>query len=230
MTRPITFSIGEYYHVYNRGTDKRMTFLNPKDYDRFTALLYMCNSSDQIRINLQEKSLHKLLVTKRSHKLVDIGAYCLMPNHFHILLHECVENGISQFMHKLGTGYTMYFNKKNDRTGSLFQGVFKARHVDTDQYLKYLFAYIHLNPIKLIQSDWEKVGIKDLNEAERFLREFKYSSYPEYIHLKRPEKDIIEKGAFPDYFENKENFQAMIKFWLDFSTDYHLSNKTDRNS
>ena len=217
--RSLEFSIGEFYHIYNRGTDKRKIFLNPKDYDRFIALLYLCNSTDSVHISLQGRSLKDLLSIKQSKKLVDIGAYCLMPNHFHILLREREKNGISSFMHKLSTGYTMYFNKKNNRSGNLFQGVFKATHVNTDRYLKYLFSYIHLNPIKLIQSDWEKSGIKDAKSAEQFLQSYKYSSYDEYTNLNRLQKVILEKEAFPDYFENKESFQTMLKFWLDFSKD-----------
>src|SRR6266853_650766 len=119
MTRPIEFSLGEYYHVYNRGSDKRRVFLSPRDYDRFVALLYMCNSPEPVHISLQGKSLSDLLKIKHKKRLVDIGVYCMMPNHFHLLLRERVENGISQFMHKLATGYTMYFNKKNNRSGSL---------------------------------------------------------------------------------------------------------------
>ena len=91
-----------------------------------------------------------------------------MPNHFHILVKEKIENGISKFMGKLTTGYSMYFNKRYDRTGSLFQGVFKSVHADSDEYLKYLFAYIHLNPIKLINPEWKENGIKDKNRANAF--------------------------------------------------------------
>ena len=217
--RRIIFSIGEFYHVYNRGTDKRKIFLTPKDYERFIALLYLCNSKDSVHISLQGRTLRDLLSIKQSKKLVDIGAYCLMPNHFHILLREREKNGISSFMHKLSTGYTMYFNKKNNRSGSLLQGTFKANHVDTDRYLKYLFAYIHLNPVKLIQTDWERVGIKNIKSTEEFLQSYKYSSYDEYTNLNRLEKILLEKEAFPDYFENKESFKNMINFWLDFSSD-----------
>lgn len=228
MTRPIEFSLGEFYHVYNRGTDKRDIFLSPSDSDRFTALLHLCNSTEPVHIRLQGTRLDNLLKIKPSGKLVDIGAYCLMPNHFHILLRERTEGGISQFMHKLATGYTMYFNKKNSRSGGLFQGVFKARHIDSDNYLKYLFAYIHLNPVKLLQSNWEKAGIKDVSTIENFLQNYKYSSFHEYTDKHRPEKVILEKESFPDYFENKENFKSMIKFWLEFSKDFLSSTKREK--
>ncbi len=139
VMRRIELSIGEYYHIYNRGTDKRGIFLSPKDYERFIALLHVCNAIEPINARLQRRSLKDTLAIKQPKRLVDIGTYCLMPNHFHLLIRERRENGISLFMHRLSTAYTMYFNIKNNRTGSLFEGVFKAQHVNTDEYLKYLF-------------------------------------------------------------------------------------------
>ena len=90
-----------------------------------------------------------LLDLPRKETLVDIGAYCLMPNHFHLLIRETAEGNISRFMLKLQTGYPMYFNKKYQRTGALFEGKFKAKHITNDNHLKYLFAYLHLNPVKI---------------------------------------------------------------------------------
>ncbi len=217
MTRPITFSTGEFYHIYNRGTEKRKIFLSQYDYKRFTALLYLSNSTNSVRITIGRKSLDELLGVDRNNTLVDIGAYCLMPNHFHILVHEKTENGLSHFMQKLTTAYTMYFNKKSERSGNLFQGVFKAEHADKDEYLKYLFAYIHLNPIKLIESKWKEIGIKNQSRAEKFLENYPHSSYSEYIDKSRKEKRILTPEAFPSYFENTNDFQKMVSFWLNFN-------------
>jgi len=99
------------------------------------------------------------------------------------MIKEVSEKGISLFMHKLLTAYSMYFNIKRQRTGALFQGRYKARHIDNDNYLKYLFAYIHLNPIKIIQRNWKEKGIENLNGAKKFLRGYKYSSYHENIGI-----------------------------------------------
>jgi len=216
MLRPITFSIGEFYHVYNRGTDKRKIFITNRDYERFIVLLYLANSNNSIRIDLRRQSFQDLMEIDRGKNFVDIGAYCLMPNHFHILLREKTENGISLFMQKLTTAYTMYFNKKHERNGVLFQGVFKAEHLENDNYLKYMYSYIHLNPIKLIDPTWREKGIKNQSEAERFLEQYRYSSYPEYTNVNRKEKVIINKRAFPEYFGDADNFQKMIRFWLSF--------------
>ena len=139
-----------------------------------------------------------------------------MPNHFHLLVREKIENGISLFMKKLLTGYSMYFNKKYERTGALFEGRFKAQHADNDEYLKYLFAYIHLNPVKLIEPKWRETGIQNRPDAENYLKQYTYSSYPEYIKQNRPFKKLLTTETFPNYFEDELSFQEMIKDWLTF--------------
>lgn len=221
MERKSVFSIGEYYHIYNRGTEKRDIFLDKADYLRFLVLLYISNNTDIVHIsNLinQGDSLMKIMKLERGETLVDIGVYCLMPNHFHLLIKEKVENGISKFMKKLSTGYSMYFNKRYDRTGSLFQGVFKSVYADNDEYLKYLFAYIHLNPVKLIDSRWKENGIKDKNSAETFLGEYTFSSYWDYKEKNnRLESNIINKEVFPGYFVENKDFENLINDWLSYN-------------
>ena len=217
MSRKIIFSLGENYHIYNRGNDKRVTFQNKTDYDRFIALLYLCNSVKNIRLSDYPKvKLEKLLDIKRGETIVDIGAYCLMPNHFHLLIHEKTENGISKFMQKLLTAYTMYFNKKNERTGSLFSGLFKATHANEDEYLKYLFSYIHLNPIKLIEPMWKEKGISDKKKANMFLNLYDYSSFLDFTGKQRKESVILDKKHFPEYFKNFKEFADFIENWLSF--------------
>jgi len=163
--RALQFSEQEFYHVYNRGTDKRTIFLDESDYKRFKELLFLCNSEESVDVRAIYREYNYVYEYKRGNQLVAIGAYCLMPNHFHILLTPVVPGGISLFMKKLGTSYSMYFNKKNERSGALFQGRFKAEMASDDVYLKYLFSYIHLNPIKLIQSDWKEKGLNDTEKS-----------------------------------------------------------------
>ena len=130
-----------------------------------------------------------------------------------------MEGGISKFMSKLTTGYSMYFNKKYERKGSLFQGVFQAQHADSDNYLKYLFSYIHLNPVKLIQSDWKENGIEDIDGAKKYLNDYKYSSFIDYTGNKREENNILNMKAFPGYFESTEDFENNIFDWLEFNPE-----------
>ena len=214
MERRIAFSEGEYYHIYNRGVDKRDIFMEGKDYLRFQKMLYVANSIKPVVYKtIQGVPLDKI---EREELVVAIGAYCLMTNHFHILVKEISEGGITRFMEKLGTGYSMYFNKKYDRTGFLFQGNFKAEHVDNDEYLKYLYSYIHLNPVKLIDSTWKEVGIRDAEKTRAYLENYHSSSYPDYLGVDREEKLILSKNEFPEYFDKPKDFKEYINDWLEF--------------
>jgi len=214
-----SFAVDEYYHLYNRGTDKRKIFLSPRDYHRFLFLLYLCNDNaavDMQKVFRSVKSFSDVFSSERGDRLVNIGAYCLMPNHFHLLVREMEEGGITIFMKKLLTAYSMYFNIKYKRTGGLFQGVFKSRFVGRDEYLKYLFSYIHLNPIKLIQPNWKDQGINNLSAAKLFLQDYKHSSYSDYLNISRPQKSILSREVFPEYFEIPDDFTDFINEWLTF--------------
>jgi len=222
MNRKHVFSIGEFYHIYNRGSDKRIIFNDSHDYERFIKLLYICNSSQVV--NLRDlfhkgETFVNIFDIGRAKPLVSIGAWCLMPNHFHLLLKEVTENGISKFMQKLTTAYTMYFNKKYTRVGSLLQGVFKSEHITEDRYLKYLFSYIHLNPIKLISSEskWKEVGIKDIKKVEDFLENYTYSSYRDCMKKETSYLNIIDEKEFPNYFLNTKEAAEEVQEWLNFS-------------
>lgn len=223
MQRTINFSEGEYYHVYNRGVEKREIFLNSDDYDRFIKTLYVANGTKAfVYREIKEKSLIDI---DCGDPLVAIGAYCLMPNHFHILLKEITEGGISKFMEKLCTGYSMYFNKKYKRSGFLFEGNFKAEHADTNEYLKYLFAYIHLNPVKLIQSDWKDSGIRDADKARAYLEKYQYSSYMDFWGMIREEGLNLSREEFPEYFAQPHDFQDFVNDWLEFQAETQIGGR-----
>ncbi|MBI5798911.1 MAG: transposase [Candidatus Yonathbacteria bacterium] len=212
--RNFDFSIGEFYHAYNRGTDKRIIFNDKYDRQRFIHLLYLCNS--ERNIVYRDIIAEEIYQEERGSTIVDVGAYCLMPNHFHLLLHEKIDGGISLFMLKLLTAYATYFNKKYKRTGGLFEGKFKATHADTDKYLKYLFSYIHLNPVKIIEPKWKESGISNRDKAKGYLEQYKYSSYLDYIGAERMENIIINTDAFPKYFSNFKDFKRCVDEWLAF--------------
>ncbi|MDO8663899.1 MAG: transposase, partial [Candidatus Wildermuthbacteria bacterium] len=212
MQRKITFSVNEYYHLYNRGVEKRNIFIDKNDWARFHRLLYLANGTNPIRFHETDNLIFSSI--DRGDPLVAVGAYVLMPNHFHILVKEITEKGLSKFMEKLNTGYSMYFNKKYERVGPLFQGRFKGEHVDTDEYLKYLYAYIHLNPIKLIEPNWKEIGIKDEKRALKYVSQYHYSSYEDYCGIKREEGAILSKDEFPLYFSKDHDFKLYINDWL----------------
>ncbi|HEV8666792.1 MAG TPA: transposase [Candidatus Paceibacterota bacterium] len=208
------FIEGEFYHLYNRGVDKRTIFTSITDYKRFLALLYLANSTEDVRIAniLKDHAYEEIYDRDRGKSLVAIGAFCLMPNHFHILVTPIVEDGISKFMLKLQTGYSMYFNTKNNRSGSLFQGPFKSEHADEDVYLKYLFSYIHLNPAKLKDKKWKeniKIHAKNLR---MYVEKYPYSSLGAYVS----EKHIITNPTFfPNYFSSRNEIKNHITDWLE---------------
>ncbi|CAC9587419.1 hypothetical protein [uncultured Gammaproteobacteria bacterium] len=144
--RKIKFTNDEYYHVFNRGVDRRIIF-NTKDQQRyFLSRLRLLNTTDSRKYITNKRSRCKNKETLgEGESLVSIVAYCLLPNHFHLLLKQNVDNGISQFMQRLGTAYTMFFNQEENRSGSLFQGKFKATHLSGDFALPVSSAYINLN-------------------------------------------------------------------------------------
>ncbi len=195
--RPTPFAREEWYHCYNRGVEKRKTFLTNSDYQRFMHLLYLSNSDVSVhRSNLLSKSSHEIYGTKRGRQLVAIGAYALMPNHFHLQLKEIAEGGISAFMQKLGTAYSMYFNIKNEHTGGIFVKPFRSKHIDNDEYLNYLTQYIHLNPAELFEPEWKKGQMKNLIILEEKLKHYQYSSFIDYSSSSaRPECAILDSEA-----------------------------------
>lgn len=211
----------EYFHIYNRGNNKQKIFLDDEDKKRFVKLLYISNSKRRIKFrdNIVDLKIDAFEL-ERGEPIVSIGAWVLMPNHFHLYVVSPTPgvgeelNRISLFMNKLCTSYSKYFNNKYARTGSLFEGRFKAVHVANDIQAKYLFSYIHLNPIKLIKKDWKENGISDISEVLDFLKQYRWSSYLDYLGISRMENKILNKNNFPNYFSNILDFNKEILEWL----------------
>ncbi len=162
-------------------------------------LLYLCNSTAPIhRSDLSKKKAEDVFSIKRDQPLVHIGAYCLMPNHFHLLLKDFTEEGtgISRFMQKVGIAYTMYFNMSRDRTGNLFVKPFRSRHVADDRYFKRVVQYIHFNPIEIYEPKWKEGKVLNLSELETKLKDYRFSSLPDYTWpSRRPEEGILDSDS-----------------------------------
>ena len=218
MDRKIPFIKGEHYHIYSRGVEKRKIFLNIKDYKRFMALLYIMNQDKSFRMVdfLRGNDLDNIFKEKREKTLVSILGYCLMPNHFHLILYEHMENGISRFMGKLLTAYSMYFNTKYERSGPLFTRPFRSEHIRNEPQYMYIFSYIHLNPLSIIEKDWKEYGIKNETKAVEFLKRYEFSSYQDFLQNNRHVGKIIDISLIPDYIQ---------KMKLDFKTYNHLFTK-----
>jgi len=203
MERKVPFEEECQYHLFTRGVEKRIVFTSEADYRRFMLLLLLCNSEKSVRIadlitSSQGEPLRKALeITKNRVPLVHILAYSLMPNHIHLLVHEMRKGGISKFMLKLMTAYSMYFNTKYTRSGPLFTRPFRSRHVGSDEYFRWVFAYVLLNPLELHQYDWKETGIRNRGAAARYMQTYPYSSFQDYFVGTRPESPIIEKNMLP---------------------------------
>jgi len=210
--RAFTFTGGEFYHIYNRGVDKRKIFFSGGDWDHFQRLLYVRNSEQRIDIDrIRQKSLSEI-ATKEV--LIDIVAYAMMPNHFHLLIYIKKDDVATIFMRRLLTSFSMYMNKKYNRSGPLMCRPFRAKHVDSDEHMRWLFAYIHLNPVDLVEPNWKEEGITNLKNVQDFLCEYKYSSYMDYFGDAREEALLLNKKALPIDISSLEDPKNMLKEYL----------------
>ncbi|MFZ2523233.1 MAG: transposase, partial [Minisyncoccia bacterium] len=176
-----------------------------QDYKHFQYLMYICNSERSISLRTVNNDFDK------GESIVEIGAYCLMPNHFHILILEIQDGGISIYMRKLLTAYSMYFNKKYERTGKLYEGVFKSEHVDSDRYLKYLYSYIHLNPAKIIDKNWRESKTRNTSRIINYVFSYEHSSLQEYL---KEDHVIVNSKNFPTYFKKPVDHKKELFEWL----------------
>ncbi len=191
--RKTEFANGEYYHIYNRGVEKREIFLDDFDYMRFLKSLDEFNRIDPIGSIFEQSFRDKNIELGHPvSKLVEIMAYCINPNHYHLILKQLEDKGIEKFMHKVGMGYSKYFNHKHKRSGVLFQGGFQSIYIDSNEYLLYLSAYVNKNNF-----------IHGYNSGD-----WKYSSLLEYLG-KRNEilcnKDIV-LGQFNNNVKQYKEF------------------------
>lgn len=175
----------ELFHVLNRGVDQRTIFLDDRDRRRFVNGLFQFNDQKPAS-NTRRSPLSMFDLRNRTNDerelIVDIHAWCLMKNHYHLLLSERVEGGITLFMRKLNIGYANYFNERHERSGALFQGRSKRKHIDSEAYFLHILHYIHLNPLDHLSSarDWRERRIRSSAEALRYLKNYQWSSYRDY--------------------------------------------------
>lgn len=208
--------VGEYYHVFTRGVEKRPVFRSAHDYDHFMILLFLSNDKKKLQFgNLRKKyggePLIQIFNGESTEPMVGIEAYALMPNHFHLLLKETEENAISRFMLKLTTAYSMYFNVKYGRTGALVSRPFRSRHITDDEYLRWVFTYINLNPLELFQHDWKEVGLNDREAARGFMSSYKYSSFLDCLGNDRAESKILHKTRTPTMTSGFDELMTFLK-------------------
>lgn len=203
--RTTPFVNQEFYHLYNRGLEKQLIFTNHRDYSRFIqTLFYYAIQNPKPKLSLYRQS--KTFPININKKIVDIVCYCLMPNHFHLLVRQQQNNGISEFMRRFIHSYTKYRNVKYKRQGPVFQGVFKAVRVKTDEQLLHLSRYIHLNPLVSLL-------IKDL-------KLYPWSSYHSYINSNANEPLI--KDNILSFFKSASDYKKFIIDQADYGTTLEI--------
>lgn len=203
------------YHVFNRGIASQPIFYSIKDYQRFLQVLdyYRFLSPDirfsfYNRLNSKEKQnyLEKMKRTKPAQ--VQIYAYCLMPNHYHLLVKELEENGIRKFIGNLQNSYAKYFNKKRKRNGSLFQEMFKAVRIEDDEIFVHVVRYIHLNPLT-------SCIVENITKLESYL----FSSFP--VYLGKINCDFIDDSFLLNIFPNRSKLKTFTLDQADYQKKIH---------
>ena len=208
--RKVIFANDEIYHVFNRGVEKRPTFTDKRElkraiqtinYYRYANLPFKLSKF----LSLPESEKMKLLQNIETvyAKLVEIICYCLMPNHFHLLLKQKQDNGVSKFIANFTNSYTKYFNSKHERIGPLFQGIFGAVHIESDEQLLHVSRYIYLNPISSFLIKPED------------LENYPWSSYPEYLDI--TSEHITAKEIILDFFPLKEKYKQFVLDQADYA-------------
>lgn len=200
-----------YYHIYNRGVEKRDIFLDEQDCKVFLHYLklYLSPPEELLKENLPGIRVQRFIPLNLS-KEIDLLSFTLMPNHIHLQIKQYTRDGITKFMQRLSTSYVMYFNKKYKRVGSLFQNIYKAASIELEPHLLHLSRYIHLNPTKLQPS------------AINFVN---FSSYPYY--LGRRQASWVKPQEILSYFQNARrkdlkdilSYQSFVEDYLEDSAE-----------
>lgn len=228
------FIIGDIYHLFNRGVEKRNIFMDESDLFRFIFSLYECNDANFVimRNRINNRFFRKNYIgdtyanlpafqTKRE-MLVEIIAFVLMPNHYHLIVRPLVEGGVSLFMKKLSNSYTGYFNDKYARKGmgALFQSAFKAVRVDGDGQFLHLVEYLFSNPVEIIEPEWKDRGTQDFKKAIEFVNNYKWSSYYDSIGIDNfpsvTARDFLWQifGGKEGIAAGKKNVKQYVEEWI----------------
>ena len=214
----------EIIHVLNRGVDKRKIFLDKQDYFRFIHDLFEFNDVAPVNnltyfFRKESKDVGRRYINFKERKprklLVEILAFCLMPNHYHLFLTPKVENGMALFIKKLNGGYAKYFNAKYKRSGALFEGRYKRIIIKGEAHFIHLPYYIHLNPLDLIAPEWRerKLDKGNFTKAMKFLNSYRWSSHLDYLG-KKNFPSITQREFLLDFFGGHEGYGSSIKRWL----------------
>jgi len=231
MPYRITFQNGEIYHITVRRIGEQLLFKDLDDHYRGIFSIYEFNNSDSVNIRdcrhlrrNDNKTVRVVRVrdsdAKKRDLLVEVLAFCLMPNHLHLLLRQLQEGGISKYMNKFGSGYSGYFKKKHSQkgTGYFFQGRFKGVHIEDDNQLRTVFVYIHTNPVALVESNWKEKGIGEPEKVIKFLENYKWSSYQDYIE-KKNFPSVTERKFLSEVMGGPKKCKEFVDEWVKYKAE-----------
>ena len=208
--RKETLAVGELYHIYNMGVDKRVIFADKQDFFQFLQMLEYFNQEVALGGLKESKYPKNIKHRGKASVLVEIIAYCLNGNHYHLILKQVADDGISKFMQKVGTGYAMYFNKKYKRRGSLFSGKFKSKHIDTDGYLRHVGVYVNLNNRVHKREKRKHGGLASVLEKEGNIEYV--SSWNEY--LGKSQLKLCKTDYLLHEFKDRESYKRYAESTL----------------
>ncbi len=202
-----TFVTGGFYHVYNRGVAKQSLFANDSDRNHLLKTLsFYLESEPPKRLSVvSDELLLETLNQPVQTPLVEILAYCLMPNHFHLLVRQTADGGVSTFLRRMQNSYTRYYNTKYHRVGTMFQGRFQAVAVTSDAQLLHVSRYIHLNPV-----------VARLTKA---LKEYEWSSYPQYVQAQS--NRFCNPAMILEMAHSPENYKGFVTDYMDYAISLH---------
>lgn len=207
----------DFYHTLNRGVDKRQIFMDKQDHLRFIHNLYELNNEDRVETTFhsfkEDPSLTDIASRKQRKMLVDIHAFCLMPNHYHLFLSPKVAGGIHKFMAKINIGYAKYFNKKYQRVGTLFQGRYKQILVTDETHFLHLPFYIHFNPLDLSHPEWRENKISNPEKALEFLRSYRWSSHLDYLGIKNF-PSVLSMEFLVDILGKDDDYKKLVSNYM----------------
>jgi putative transposase len=242
------FDNGDICHTILRGIDGKTIFRDTDDYFRGIFSIYEFNNVNPVNIFRRRQEIKRIKEIQKQErrgptssrrgrasydtsdgitsklldgrdKFVNVLAFCFMPNHLHLLLEQIKDDGITRYMKKVGTGYASYFNKKYERKGYLFQNRFLAVKINGNTQLEIVFNYIHANAISLFDKNWESGKIDNVKKALDFLKEFKWSSYQDYIG-KKNFPSVTERDFLLKVLGGTEKSKKSVEEWVESKRDY----------
>lgn len=222
------FINGGIYHITLRRIDDSLLFKNIDDYYRGIFSIYEFNTTKPTTIQNRRKirAAIKKVIKKKNRgrvsiiiderdKLVEVLAFCFMPNHVHLLIKQLKDGGITKFMSKVGTGYAGYFNRKYKRKGYVFQNRFLSVRIKDNDQLETIFVYIHTNPVALVEPGWKEKGVKNPKKAAKFLENYKWSSYPDYLS-KKNFPSVTERDFILKVMGGERGCRKFVNGWLNY--------------